>query len=155
MSVFSIDLATLTPGRHRVSLECDAAALGLPPEGWPGPIRGSFDVEKSGEQVTVRGRVMAVAALECVRCLRAIEAGVEAPLDVFAERARPARRLEEQLLERDDFMKFHDGRLLDLSDEARESLLLELPMAPRCREDCQGLCPVCGADWNIGTCSHR
>jgi len=26
-------------------------------------------------------------------------------------------------------------------------------MKPLCREDCQGLCPVCGADKNTGTCS--
>jgi len=27
-------------------------------------------------------------------------------------------------------MKFHDGRQLDLREEARETLLLELPMSP-------------------------
>jgi uncharacterized protein len=26
-------------------------------------------------------------------------------------------------------------------------------MKPLCREDCQGLCPVCGADKNTGACS--
>ncbi len=47
-------------------------------------------------------------------------------------------------------MKFHDGRRLDLREDARESLLLEIPIAPRCREDCAGLCPKCGADLNLG-----
>jgi uncharacterized protein len=51
-------------------------------------------------------------------------------------------------------MKFHDGRKLELSEAAREALLLEVPMAPRCREDCRGLCPVCGADRNVEPCPH-
>ena len=29
-----------------------------------------------------------------------------------------------------------------------DAVLLELPLAPLCREDCQGLCPHCGADRN-------
>ena len=57
-------------------------------------------------------------------------------------------------LERDDYMLFHDGRRLDLRDEAREALLLEVPMVPLCRPDCRGLCPRCGADWNEGPCPH-
>jgi len=154
MSAFAIDLGTLSPGRHRVGLECEAADLGLPAGEWPGPVRGAFEVERSGEQVSVRGRVEAVATLECVRCLRAFEFPLIAPLEVFADRAGSARRYEEESLERDDLMKFHDGRLLDLGEDARASLLLELPMAPRCREDCRGLCPSCGADRNVETCTH-
>ena len=62
----------------------------------------------------------------------------------------PAR--EEEELERDGYIAFHDGRDLVLNQEARDALLLELPMAPRCREDCAGLCPRCGADRNLGPC---
>jgi uncharacterized protein len=30
--------------------------------------------------------------------------------------------------------------------------VLELPMAPLCRDDCAGLCPQCGANRNEGDC---
>src|SRR2546423_4659489 len=40
-----------------------------------------------------------------------------------------------------------DGRL-DLSSWARDSLVLALPDKILCREDCAGLCPVCGKDLN-------
>jgi uncharacterized protein len=153
MSPFLIDLATLVPGMNRVELECEAAELGLPPAEWQGRVRGVLDVEKNGEQVSVRGRVEARAGLDCVRCLRALDLLLGPPLEVFAERAGTSRRVaEEQELERDDYMKFHDGRHLDLREEARELLLLELPIAPLCREDCRGLCPHCGADLNLGPC---
>ena len=44
------------------------------------------------------------------------------------------------------------GELLDLQPLIRDALLLELPLAPLCSEDCQGLCPTCGADLNDGPC---
>jgi uncharacterized protein len=30
---------------------------------------------------------------------------------------------------------------------------MAIPMKPLCREDCRGLCPECGADWNAGDCA--
>src|SRR5918998_1548952 len=38
---------------------------------------------------------------------------------------------------------------LDLSAWARDALVLALPDKILCREDCAGLCPVCGADLNV------
>lgn len=153
MSTFIVDLATLQPGLNRLVLEGDASDLGLPPAVWPGRVSGTLDVEKSGEQVTVRGKLLAVAHLECVRCLRPFELPLRPPFELFSERAGSSRNKgEEAELERDRYMKFHDGRRLDVGEEIRETLLLELPMTPRCREDCRGLCPVCGADLNEGPC---
>jgi uncharacterized metal-binding protein YceD (DUF177 family) len=44
------------------------------------------------------------------------------------------------------------GEHIDLAPLTREALLLNLPLAPLCREDCAGLCPRCGADLNAGPC---
>lgn len=44
------------------------------------------------------------------------------------------------------------GRTLDLTEQIRESFLLLLPRKPLCRQDCVGLCPICGADLNEGAC---
>jgi len=46
-----------------------------------------------------------------------------------------------------------EGDLLDLGPMIRDAVVLELPLAPLCREDCQGLCAQCGADLNLGECS--
>jgi uncharacterized protein len=35
----------------------------------------------------------------------------------------------------------------------REQFYLAIPMRPLCREDCKGLCPHCGTNWNTGTCA--
>ena len=45
------------------------------------------------------------------------------------------------------------GNWLDLLPMVRDAIHLAVPIAPRCRPDCRGLCPVCGADLNKGQCS--
>ena len=44
------------------------------------------------------------------------------------------------------------GDELDLEPLARDAVLLDLPLAPLCSEECLGLCPQCGANWNEGSC---
>lgn len=152
MSDFILDLATLKPSLDRVVIEAPAAEVGLPEAEWRGKVRGQLRIEKSGDRVTVRGDVSSVAQLECVRCLRSFEFEVAAPFTAYADRRGNASSAEEEALERDDYMLFHDGRRLDLRASVRETLLLELPITPRCREECPGLCPKCGADLNLGPC---
>lgn len=152
MNAFTIDLAGLRSGTSHVRLEAQPGDLGLPPDEWSGSVVGSLGIDRNGDRISVRGKVEALARVDCVRCLRSLELAVEAPLEVFADRSGSGSRSDEKELERDDYMLFHDGRNLALSEEAREALILEVPIAPRCREDCRGLCPRCGADLNQGTC---
>ena len=44
------------------------------------------------------------------------------------------------------------GNQLDLDGLATSDILLELPSVVYCREDCKGLCPVCGANLNEKDC---
>jgi uncharacterized protein len=152
MSGFLINLATLPAGTSRLEVQASAASIGLSEQDWTEPVRAELSLDRSGEQVTVRGDIHGTARLECVRCLREFGLRVEAPVLVHADRAGTSRRDEQDALERDDYMRFHDGRQLDLGGEAREALLLEIPIDPHCREDCKGLCPRCGADRNEGEC---
>jgi uncharacterized protein len=45
--------------------------------------------------------------------------------------------------------------VLDLRAWARDALALVLPAKVLCRADCAGLCPICGADLNLGDVEHR
>jgi uncharacterized protein len=46
-----------------------------------------------------------------------------------------------------------DG-VLDLGSWARDALALMLPAQLLCRDDCAGLCPICGADLNLAGDDH-
>ena len=45
------------------------------------------------------------------------------------------------------------GDRVDLEPLVRDAVLLELPQAPLCMEECKGLCPTCGINRNEGTCT--
>jgi uncharacterized protein len=152
MSGFVLDLGTLRPVVDRVEVEGSAADVGLTQPEWREQVRGSFVVERSGERVSLRGSVRSRAHVECVRCLRELDLPLEVPMVLYAERTGSTSREEQDQLERDDYMLFHDGRRLDLRETVRELLLLELPITPLCREDCPGLCPKCGAELSLGPC---
>jgi uncharacterized protein len=151
MSGFILNLATLSPGLSRIEAQAEAGELELPATEWPGRIQATFEVDRNRDLVSVVAQVRAVARLECVRCLKDYDAPLDTDFRVVADRTGTAHGLEAEL-ERDDYMKFHEGRQLDLRQEARESLLLALPITPHCQESCLGLCPRCGADLNEGPC---
>ncbi|MCC6164449.1 MAG: DUF177 domain-containing protein [Acidobacteria bacterium] len=46
-----------------------------------------------------------------------------------------------------------DEPRIDLAPVAREQCYLAMPMKPLCRPDCQGLCPQCGINRNVGMCT--
>ncbi|WP_291270823.1 DUF177 domain-containing protein [Geothrix sp.] len=41
---------------------------------------------------------------------------------------------------------------LDEAELVREQFELQAPMHPLCTDDCKGLCPSCGKNWNKGPC---
>ena len=57
-----------------------------------------------------------------------------------------------------DFELFYDeisenDEELDITDDLRAEILLELPTNILCSEDCKGLCPHCGINLNESTCN--
>ena len=45
-----------------------------------------------------------------------------------------------------------DGESIEMNDIAVTDILLQLPSKNLCREDCKGLCMVCGCDLNVSQC---
>ena len=44
--------------------------------------------------------------------------------------------------------------VLDVTDDIRQEIFLSYPVKFLCREDCRGLCPVCGENLNERSCPH-
>ncbi len=97
--------------------------------------------------VMATGTVQAPWAGVCRRCTAPVGGTLSVPVrERFTE---PGPRYGDP--EDDEAYPIVDDEL-DLGPMARESVLLELPLAPLCREDCRGLCPQCGADRNAAEC---
>ncbi len=100
-------------------------------------------MESLSDGIVVSGRLTTRWSAVCRRCL----APIGQPL--VAE----VRELYQHHATSDDAFEFR-GEQLDLAPMVHEAVMLELPLAPLCRPDCAGLCPVCGADRNEGDCGH-
>ncbi len=55
----------------------------------------------------------------------------------------------------DSFEINEEISFLDLTNEIREVIILNLPAYPRCSESCKGLCPQCGVDLNKSGCECK
>jgi uncharacterized protein len=98
-------------------------------------------LEWVSDGLLVTGAVEGAWEGPCRRCLNPVQGTLRAEVQELFE-SKPA--------DDDSYRLGHDS--VDLEPLARESLILDLPLAPLCREDCQGLCPTCGADRNQGPC---
>jgi len=56
-----------------------------------------------------------------------------------------------QNVEDDEYLVAPDG-FVELTELATNDVIPELPSRFLCREDCKGLCPICGCDRNITQC---
>ncbi|MBE0431880.1 DUF177 domain-containing protein [candidate division WOR-3 bacterium] len=91
----------------------------------------------------------------CMRCLRAFpqEKRVELRLD-YVPGEDPFCHAENIVLTPHDADRvYYRSPHIDLSIGIREAVVLSTPITQVCKDDCPGLCPVCGADLNKGRCS--
>jgi uncharacterized protein len=98
----------------------------------------------TADAVLATGTVTATWVGECRRCLGEATGSVTAEVrEMFdatevTEETYPLR-----------------GDQIDLEPLARDAVMLELPQAPLCSEECAGLCETCGANRNDSDCGHR
>ena len=52
-----------------------------------------------------------------------------------------------------DEINYVTGCSLDVEQLVHNEILIHWPLRVLCREDCRGLCPVCGKDLNEGSCN--
>ena len=105
-------------------------------------VRG--EMVGAGEEVSVRAEVNATLESRCVRCLEKVTMPLSAKIDaVFARKPD---------LDDPDLYCF-EASTIELTDAVRDALIMELPMMILCKEDCKGLCPVCGVNRNVESCT--
>ena len=111
-------------------------------------------IKKGIVQVDVEGRISAGVEVECDRCLQPVEKSLEFPFDVAFVTPDNYTQAKEAELNQDDLeVSIYAGDKIDLSELAREQIILNLPEQTFCRDDCKGLCPKCGANRNLIDCN--
>ena len=137
------------------SAQISVAALGIDLAGVKDTVMNiSVQASYLGGRVLVKGRWCVELEDACSRCLEQTVYRLEEEFteeftrftgsDSEAERACAVFAVEDSFT--------YSGEVLDLTEYLRQSFLISQPLKTLCREDCRGLCPVCGVDRNRKEC---
>ena len=96
-------------------------------------VEYKFLAQLQGDALLVTGHIRTPATMRCSRCLQVFEQPLDVGQFVFHK-------------------ELHGEDFVDLTEQMREDIILELPQRALCAEDCKGLCPRCGRDLNQGPC---
>jgi uncharacterized protein len=118
-----------------------------------GPIDCRGSVSFMDPDFVLHGGLAWEQTVGCDRCLKPVRLETTAELDlVLVERSRPKSAVEVELAESDLGVLEVQGDSFETRPLVLEQVALGVPMKPLCREDCRGLCPVCGIDRNETSC---
>jgi uncharacterized protein len=119
------------------------------------PVSARLRIEKAGAEIMVTGDLRADSLLTCSRCLKEFHGTLTVPVNVAyhsVEELKDGAHLNEVKAEELD-LDFYSGEELDLLVLIKEQVELNLPMKPLCDDACKGICPKCGTDLNVKSCT--
>ena len=150
-----IDLFQISDSEHPFSFEISPADIEWDEETarLEKTITIAGKLKKGIAQVDVAGKITGEIELDCARCLNKASYTLDFPFKaVFVTEENYTTDAEAELRGDDLEVAVYDGASIDLSELAREQILLNLPIRFVCRDDCRGLCRRCGADLNNQDC---
>lgn len=144
MESFVVSVSDLVgrPGSSRRVALAGPVELEMARVGECGPLTADLRIEAFVGGVWVRGEAGADMVLRCNRCLQPVGFEARTPVrQAYGEEAG------------EDMRAIGVDGDIDLTGVLRDELCLSVPLVPLCSESCRGLCPVCGADLNSGSCA--
>ena len=111
----------------------------------------------AGKGILVTGIVSGRVLGTCDRCLEEAVLDLTGEVEEYYLFRQEATADGSDTLGDDDEMDFSwvgEDHTIDLTDAISSALLMETPYVVLCREDCKGLCPVCGENLNQVDCGH-
>lgn len=118
-------------------------------------VVGRLRLTRTNRGLLIRGTLSTSIEQVCSRCLREIDYPVELDIE---EEALPTIDLTSgatiDTSSEPDALRLTDHHELMLEEAVRDAILLTEPIAPLCREDCPGLCAVCGQELGSGPHDH-
>lgn len=124
----------------------------------PGPVHVEGEVRflRTVQGVLAVGTAQMTLRFECRRCLELSEADVTLE---FEEEYVPSIDVETGVklpVDEEEYgpeVVIDEHHTLDLTEVLRQYAVTTTAELDLCRPDCRGLCPVCGANRNLETCS--
>jgi uncharacterized protein len=103
-------------------------------------------------EIRVKGHITVPMEADCDRCLDPARHDVDSDFELYYRPVEEGYGEETSLDDGEAEMGFYEGEGIELNDVLREYVLLALPMQRLCKENCKGICPVCGQNRNQREC---
>ena len=126
-----------------------------------GDLDFSSQIHADTKEAWVNGQLQGVLQQECVRCLGLFEKVVAIPIsacyrseDVSSTKEGSKRRNRDEARASEEDVDSYPilNCRFNLGEMLREQLILSIPIQALCRQQCQGLCQVCGQNLNQRQC---
>ena len=112
------------------------------------PLSCTVQLFRQGDDnVYVTADIQTEISVECRRCITPFEVDITTKLELLFSIG------SESSEESEADERYYDGETLDISEDARQMLVLEIPAWSLCSETCEGLCLQCGAELNSDACA--
>jgi uncharacterized protein len=148
------NVSSLKPGKNKYHFSVKPEELGISEELIKENIECDIVLFKKGSEITLTGSAKFSLTLQCSRCLEEFTTHEEENLSAhFVRRETYPNNQKEKLLESDIIVEYYDRDIIDLTQIIYDAINLSIPMKPLCKEDCKGLCPICGTNLNKETCN--
>jgi len=121
----------------------------------PHALDVSCDVGKIQETVSLDLHLETEIDVDCCRCLESFALPVKGDAHYTLVPFQDDLKDEGEWSSEDDAFGFYREDMIDLESLVYEQILLQIPLKPLCRENCRGLCPRCGTNMNVSSCSCR
>jgi uncharacterized protein len=135
-------------GIHFIELSKTAAKLGLE-EPFRGEVLLNCKMDKSHSQIVLDCDITADSQFTCDRC--AVEFRRE--LTNHFQNIYLFGKREDSEENPDLYFLSPDSDKIDLNFDVAEYAKLSIPMKILCKDECKGLCPVCGVNLNDKSCN--
>ena len=121
-------------------------------------ISGPVRLMRTDTTVLVSAEIEAVTNEACSRCLETAFFNVNVDMEeefspINANLMGTNNRSEDVDDYYDPALVIDEQNFLDLTEGLGQALLGALPIAPLCKEDCLGICPICTVNRNTIQCS--
>jgi len=110
-------------------------------------FEGTLTVSRTTQGLVAQGNFEGELTLQCARCLKDYAHLLEWEItELYAFDPDEAT---------DDDLLLPNNAKVDIKPILADEAQLNVPINPICKEDCQGLCQICGTDLNLGDCEHK
>ena len=112
----------------------------------------SLNIQNRGNrELQITGDTEITVCIPCSRCLEDVDVSLKLHFDKEAD----MKQSDTERIQALDEQVYIEGYNLDVDKLVYSELLVNWPSKVLCREDCKGICSICGTNLNQSTCDCR